>query len=463
MGNHSRRDVLLASAVLSAAAVRPAIAAAATNPPPTLPPALRTRFDSYCVDQKLPGAMLAVVRRGRLEGCYGYGKASVPFDVPVAPTTLFHIASMSKHVTALAVLRLVERNKLSIDDPIGKHVTGLIAWMNPLPIRLMLGHISGIADYEAGFTWDRPFDHDALMKSVPDPIGRPRETLVYSNSAYAILGWLIEAVSGKSYVDYVQDELFKPAGLPLARADAADMPVVGRAEPYHWVDGILHHATRMDNAVSHMSDGGLLFSALDWAPWLDAVDQGKIVSPDLLASMYEPGLLLSGRVTNYGFGWFLEKVRGRDVRSHTGSVPGFRSRILRYPAAELTAIFQTNGDPAFPMGTFLEEVIEHYRPGTTFLSLPGQPEPSSQRAKHLAAYLAGQDDEATLAPELVLAEKAAKRPPGPRIAHQPIEISLLDTYPLPNGSASRYRIDTGERPVTMLIGWSAADQIYFVR
>lgn len=462
MGDHSRRDVLLASAALSAAAVRPAVAAA-TNPPPALPPALRTRFDSYCVDQKLPGAMLAVVRRGRLEGYYGYGKASVPFDLPVAPTTLFHIASMSKHVTALAVLRLAERNKLSLDDPVGKHVTGLMAWMNPLPIRVLLGHISGIADYEAGFTWDRPFDHAALMKSVPDPIGRPRETFVYSNSAYAILGWLIEAVGGKTYVDYVQDELFKPAGLPLARADAADTPVRGRAEPYHWIDGVLHHATRMENEVSHMSDGGLLFSALDWAPWLDAVDQGRIVSPDLLASMYEPGLLLSGRVTNYGFGWFLEKVRGKDVRSHTGSVPGFRSRILRYPTAELTAIFQTNADPAFSMGTFLEEAIEFYAPNTTFLNLAGQPEPSPRRATRLASYLAGQDDGATLAPELVLAEKAAKRAPGPRIAGKAVKTSLLETYPLPNGSASRYRIDTTGRPLTMLIGWTEADQLYFVR
>ena len=464
MPKHSRRDVILASSILPLA--NSGLAAASASVPSVLPlaPEVQARFEKFCDKGKLVGAMLAVVKDGRLLAFHGHGKASVAFDVPVAPSTRFQIGSLGKQVTAVAVLHLVGQGKLSLDDAVGKHVSGLPNWMEPLPVRLLLGHLSGIADYEVGFEWDRPFPREALLKAVADPIGRRQEVWVYSNSAYVMLGWLIEAISGRSYADYIEQDLFRPAGMLLACADAADTPVRYRAEPYHWVDGVLHHATRMENMVSRSGDGGVLFSALDWAPWLAAIDGGTFVSSAPLAAMYQPGRFASGRASDYGFGWFLDKVRGQNVWSHSGSVPGFISLILRYPGHGLSVIFHANCEP--PAGTsrlVLEEVIEHYAPSATFLTLSSRPEPSSRREKRLAAFLAGDLGSDAVAPEIISADRIAKRPPGPRIKGMVTDIGLLETYPVQGGSVSRYRIRTDETERTIKIGWTTEDQVYLYR
>lgn len=464
MQKHSRRDVMLVSSFLPLANSGLAATAAHVSSLAPLAPEVQAWFEKFCDEGKLAGAMLAVVKNGRLQAFHGHGKASVAFDAPVAPSTRFQIGSLGKQVTAVAVLKLFDQGKLSLDDAVGKHVSGLPGWMQPLPVRLLLGHLSGIADYEEGFEWDRPFPREALLKAVADPIGRPREVWVYSNSAYVILGWLIESVGGKSYAHYIEQDLFRPAEMPLACADAADTPVHGRAEPYHWVDGVLRHATRMEHMVSRSSDGGVLFTALDWAPWLAAIDGGLLVSPATLAAMYQPGRFASGRASDYGFGWFLDKVRGQDVWSHSGSVPGFVSLILRYPGHGLSVIFHANCEPL--PGTsrlVLEDVIEHYAPGATFLTLSAGREPSLRRAKMLAAFLAGDLDNDAVAPEIVHADRIAKRPPGPRIKGRVTDIGLLEAYPVQGGSVSRYRVRTDETERTVKIGWTTDDQVYVYR
>lgn len=462
MSGVSRREAMLLSAGAGLVATTPMALAQGTVTPP-FPASLQQRITETLDGIKAAGGAVTLIKDGKLAAFYGHGRASVAFDQPVRPETRFQIGSVGKQVTAVGVLKLAEQGKLTLDDPIGKHVSGLPDWIQPLSVRLLLGHLSGIPDYEAGFDWDRPFGKEALLKALPAPLFAPGATWVYSNSAYVMLGWLIEALSGLSYADYIQRELFAVAGTPLARADSSETPIPGRAEPYRWVDGQLRHATRMEDAVSRMPDGGVLFSALDWAPWLDAFDGGRLISAASRAQMFTGGRFASGRASDYGFAWFLDQVRGKPVYYHSGGVPGFVTQALRYPAAGLSVIVTLNCEPQARFETLLQEIVEHHAPGTTHLGLKGAPEPNARRAQRFAAFLAGTEDAAAIASEHATFEKVVGRKPGPRVRGTIGQVSLLESYAVPGGSFSRYRMELDGKPRTFLVGWTPADQIYLFR
>lgn len=179
--------------------------------------------------------------------------------------------------------------------------------------------------------------------------------------------------------------------------------------------------------------------------------------------MFAGGRFASGRTSDYGLGWFVDQVRGKPVHHHSGSVPGFITHILRYPEAGLTAISTLNCEPQGPLGTLLPEIIEHHAPGATYLGLKGAPEPNARRAQRFAAFLAGTEDATTLSPERGLLEKITGRKPGPRSAGTIGQPLLLESYKVPGGSFSRYRVEIDGKPKTPLVGWTPEDQIYLFR
>jgi CubicO group peptidase (beta-lactamase class C family) len=170
----------------------------------------------------------------------------------------------------------------------------------------------------------------------------PGAQWAYSNTNYLLLGWLLEDVGGASYAEQVAEQLFRPAGLPRARADAAQVPIAGRAEPYEVEDGVVRHSVRMENAVSAAADGGLLFSADDWGPWIAALEARRFVSAESWQAMHAPARLNSGGTAPYGFGWGVHQRRGEAFYSHSGGVPGFETYVLRAPARELAVIVMLN-------------------------------------------------------------------------------------------------------------------------
>jgi D-alanyl-D-alanine carboxypeptidase len=459
-GRIDRRSLLGAGAMLC---LVPAAARAALVDLPRFAPALEQRFTAAFAEAKLVGGAITVTRDGRVAGFFPYGKASLPFDIPVTASTRFHIGSVGKHVTALAILQLAAAGKLSLDAPIGNIVSGLPGWIAAVPVDRLLGHTGGIPDYEAGFDWDRPFPREALLKALKAPAFTPGEAWSYSNSGYAILGWAIEAASGLPYADYVAQRLFAPAALPLARPDAAAEALTGRAEPYMLAEGKVFHAMRMEDQVSRMSDGGVLFAALDWAPWEAALAGNRLVDPAMSAAMVRSGLLTSGRPSGYGYGWFLDRVRGKPMQHHSGGVPGFVTFVARYPAERVLVAATFNSPPSRRLQGLLDEAVEAVAPGATPLGIPGAPEPSGRRDARLRAFLGGGDTADLIAPELALQEKTASRKPGPRIKGTIESILFLEEYPVAGGSMSRYRIRTDGTDRTVLAGWTPDDRLFSYR
>lgn len=462
-----RRHLFAATAAASAGLGLTSRAPAQTPPPASDAVAA---LDALRAGKDSAGGVLAAVRGGRAVAVYTWGMASLPFDVPVTDRTLFHLGSNAKFMTSVAVAQLAEAGALGFDDLIGTHVADLPPAMAGVSISQLLHHTSGLRDYvEILPDWDRPQTREIVIAAMKDQpvLFQPGESWSYSNTNYLLLGWLIETVSGRSYAEYIQARVFTPAGLPSARADAAQQVVRHRAEPYKFEDGAPRHAVRMEDAVSRAPDGGLLFSALDAAPWRTALDGDRLVSAASMRRLLAPAPLTTGRLAPYGCGVFLEQTRGAPVRRHTGVVPGFISNWIAWPEADLSILALTNSHSQ--NGPDLTEMVvtlaESLQPGVSWTGLPPTGDGADRRTQALRSLL--QRPEGDSAPDGLLAPELAVRPAS-SIARVPdlTELVPLEQWVVGEGPGHgvmvRYRITLPAHTHYPVVGWTPDDRIYWL-
>ena len=153
-------------------------------------------------------------------------------------------------------------------------------------MRRLLTHTSGLPDYGRVIRdWDRPQSRELIINAIGTAplLFAPGTAWAYSNTNYVVLGWLIEALSGQSYADYLRHRVLGPAALPSARVDSAGDVIPDRAEPYDHINNRFVHAVQLERSVSAAADGGVLFSARDIAPWSGALASDRLVSRVLMA------------------------------------------------------------------------------------------------------------------------------------------------------------------------------------
>ena len=442
--------------------------AARASPPPR---DVVAALDELRAGTSTVGGAIVAVRDGRPISTYMWGKASLPFDVPVTDRTLFHIGSNAKLMTAVAVLQLATAAGISLDDPIGAHLPGLPAIMAAAPISSLLHHTSGLPDYSEVFPdWDRPQTREIVSAAFQDkalafPTGAAWS---YSNTNYLILGWLIEHLSGQSYGDYVRTRLFEPAGMPTARVDAAQQVVQNRAEPYEiGEDGAIRHAVRMEDGVSRAADGGLLLSVQDAGPWRAALDRNRLISAEDMARVLTPAPLSSGRLAAYGFAVFLDQTRGAPLLRHSGGVPGFGSYWMTWPEADLSILAMMNsmGGKGAPMERMALTLAESIEPGVTWLEQEPMGDGSDARTQALRGLL--QRPEGAPPASGLLASEQAHRdgvqlPRAPTLQDiRPLERWFIGDGPK-QGEMVRYRVWLPTRTAELLVGWTDEDQIYWI-
>lgn len=431
---------------------------------PTVPPAARAALDAIIANTTSAGGFVAAARGGRMIAFYDWGFASLPFQQPVTPQTLFHIASCGKQFTALAVQQLAEAGKIKLDDRLGAHVKNLPASWAAVSLTHLLHQTSGLPDYlEVLDEWDRPQSRTKVVEGMKDKpvLFQPGESWSYSNTNYLVLGWLIEDVSEISYAEYLNRFLFKPAGLPRARPDAGETPILGRAEPYEFEDGAFRHAPRMESSVSQAADGGVLFSASDLAPWRVAIDRGQLISAAGKSAAESPGLLTTGRFAPYGFGHFLDRMHGKEVLHHSGGAPGFVSFWISFPDSGLSVLAAMNtwAKTLPPLRIMALTLAEALAPATTYLSLA----PSSggdSRTARLRAYL--QRGERAPDPGLFAPELAAHAGVNlPRL--DSIEgMAPVESYAAPGGEMVRYRVLRRPYASHLLAGWTTDNRLFWL-
>jgi len=357
--------------------------------------------------RKLPGLSVAVLKGSEVVFAEGYGWADVERQWPVTPKTIFPIGSIEKQFTAAAVMRLAERSRLDLEDPITKYLTRLDTDGHTITIEEMLHQISGlqglntlaargnraaapivpaqqwgpVPDLDVGVGFDsnediRPFKGQSLYYP-------PRQRWSYSQPNYDLLCYVIAGLTGRTYYEAI-GELAADAGLAAFHSDWTPRPSDD--------DPNVAHGYRAAPAgfeeVWEPNLGSAWTTAADLARWSWALEKGLVVSPESYARMTSPARLSDGRSWPYGFGFWLSTFKGRRKLMHTGVVLGFYAGVARYPEEDLTIAIMTNLERAWIMEG-LETHIARMIFGVEEPEILRLPISGEQRARYVGAYDAG--------------------------------------------------------------------------
>lgn len=314
---------------------------------------LVTTLDSIAggpVARKLTTGLVAAVVKGTDTLLFkGYGRADVEWDVPMPTDAVFEIGSIGKQFTAAAVLKLRDAGKLSLDDDITAWLPDFDTRGYSLPLRRLLDHTSGIHGLtemqEFRFLAVNPFlprdSAYALIKRYPFTF-RPGTAQIYNNSAFWLLGMIIERASGASYEDYLEQQIFTPLGMANTRYCHSAEDVPRRAHGYVLAKGVVRRAATNVHTWPWAA-GSVCSTAGDMLTWLLALHGGRVLSPASYREMTTPATLADGTVLRYGMGLEIGRnVGGQMVIGHGGTIDGFRAEASWYPEAHLAIVVLAN-------------------------------------------------------------------------------------------------------------------------
>lgn len=275
-----------------------------------------------------------------------YGFADLEFDVKLPTDASFEIGSVTKQFTGAATMQLVEKGLLSLDDDVTKFIK-FDTQGKKVTIRQLLSHTSGIKGYtELPFFEDfslRKFKRDTLLRIVEkEPFDfDPGEALIYNNTAFFMLGLIIEKVSGMSYEDYVSHNLFAKAGMSNTYYCSENKVTKNRAHGYEKRDAVLVRASYLDHTWPY-SAGSLCSTVEDLVKWNNALHKGKILGDSAYNEFIKPTGLNDGTITRYAKGITVTQRQGRRVFEHGGGIPGFLSQNSYYPDDDVSIVVLAN-------------------------------------------------------------------------------------------------------------------------
>ena len=345
----ARRPFVVLAALLQAAA--PRVPLAAQNGRAALVAALDSIARAALADGRAAGLSVGVVKGRDTLLLRGYGSADLEFDVPTPDRASYEIGSVTKQFTASAILQLVEQGKLSLDDDLVKYLPDYPEQGHPIPIRRLMDHTSGIKGYTEmpgfGAISVRKFPRDSLVamfSKAPFDFA-PGERMVYNNSAYFLLGLIIEKVSGKPYADYVKENLFARAGMPDSRYCSESAVVKRRAHGYDMgPGGVLARAAYLDHTWPFAA-GSLCSTTGDLIAWTRALHGGAILGAAAYRELISPGSLNDGTRLRYAKGLALSPIAGHRAIHHGGGINGFLSELDYFPddSAIVVVLINTAG------------------------------------------------------------------------------------------------------------------------
>lgn len=289
-----------------------------------------------------PGCAVGVYKDGATILTRAYGMANLDHDVPLTPRSVFHVASVSKQFTAAAILLLAQDGRLTLDDPVRKHIPELADFGEPITIRHLLNHTSGLRDQWsllglAGWRYSRDqiSDEDVmyLMSRQKELNFRPGERHLYSNSGYTLLAIVASRVSGKSFRDFTNERIFKPLGMvnTFFRDNFNDIVK-------HQAYGYAPAGSTFRLSVTNFDTAGatsLMTTVEDLAKWNGNFENPAVGGAPFLASLLERGVLRDGSRIPYASGIVHGTLRGATMVQHGGADAGYRSAFVRFPDQRL--------------------------------------------------------------------------------------------------------------------------------
>lgn len=296
-----------------------------------------------------PGASLAVIHNGEIIYKKGYGSANLEYDIPITPSTVFHVASVSKQFTAFAVAMLAQQGKLSLTDDIRRHLPEVPDFGKTITIQHLIHHISGMRDQwellaMAGWRLDDVITREHILKMVKNQKElnfEPGEQYLYCNTGFTLLAEIVARVTGKSFREWTQENIFKPLGMSNTQFyDDHEIIVKNRAYSYVPVRDNGFKKRRLNYA--NVGATSLFTTAEDMAKWVNNFDDGRVGGAEVIEQMHEQGVLNDGKKISYAFGLIIGEYKGLKTVSHSGGDAGYRSYVVRFPEQKFAVVVLSN-------------------------------------------------------------------------------------------------------------------------
>lgn len=315
-----------------------------------------------------PGVSVGVVLGRDLALHESAGLASIEHEVPIGPATTFRIASVSKQFTCAAVLMLAEEGQLSLDDDIRLHVPEFSDPGHVVTIDHLMHNTSGIRDMleimrAGGCDLSMPATHQQLLdgicrqRSLNFP---PGSRYLYSNSAFLLLGVIVERVSGEKLRHFLERRIFIPCGMSMTRmVESTTELVPGLATGYLPADPAegIGPWSRAQHAFPLHGEGALVSCVTDLALWHRACETGRL-GATLSAALEACGPFTNGTMNDYARGLRIAEVRGIRTLSHGGLWPGYKTEFLRIPERDAAIIVIANNATADPYAIG-QQILDH--------------------------------------------------------------------------------------------------------
>lgn len=356
---------------------------------PTLPADWKKKIDEVFLAWDTawtPGVAVAVVKDGGIAYSNAYGYAHMEYDIPNSPSTVFHIASVSKQFTTFSVLLLEADGKLSLDDEVQKYIPELPRFDYPVTLRQLAHNVSGLRDQwnllgMAGWRLDDVITNEQVLRLLSrqrELNFRPGDEYLYSNSGFTLLAEVVARVSGQSFAEFTQERIFEPLGMQNTLFyDDHERIVRNRAYSYAGRDG--NYRKRV---LSYATAGATsLFTTVeDLALWALNFNKPVVGNTEIIEKMNTRGVLNDGTTIAYALGQTVGTYRGLPMIGHGGADAGYRTFLARFPEQGVAVIVFSN-DAGFNssqnamrvadivLADYLEEEPDEDTPAKEFVSV----------------------------------------------------------------------------------------------
>jgi CubicO group peptidase (beta-lactamase class C family) len=328
----------------------------AVSQPDSLEQRMNRMFKSYDRTNG-PGLAIAIIKNDSVIFTKGYGLANLEYEVPIKPSTVFDIASVSKQFAGYAIAKLINDGKISGNDDVRKYLPEVPFFGKTITINHLLQHTSGLRDWPetlvlAGWRWDEVFSFDDIMRMVKaqkELDFEPGSKHSYSNTGYNLLAAVVEKVSGVSFKVWTDENIFQPL----------DMKSSGFQDDYTNVIKNLAHSYEpsekgfgnVPGALTGYGSSSLFSTVEDLSKWVIHFDKQVHLKNPVYLDMLKLGRLNDGKEVTYNFGLEMNSDRGLRNISHTGGWAGYRTIISNYPDESLSIIILSNSGDFNPWGS----------------------------------------------------------------------------------------------------------------
>jgi CubicO group peptidase (beta-lactamase class C family) len=302
-----------------------------------------------------PGWAVLVVRDGQVVLRRGYGVANLEHEIPISPSTVFDIASVSKQFAGMAISMLLERGDISLEDDVRLYIPELPDFGHTITIRHLVHHISGLRDWPGtlaigGWRMDDVISFDQILTMAFNQQAlnfEPGAEYSYSNTGYNMLAEVVARVTGQTFREWTDANIFQPLGMTHTHFhDDHTELVTNRAYGYSRDSDGLFHA--VPNGLTALGSSSLYTTIDDLARWVINFEEKSVGGEAVIDRMTQRGVLNDGTQIGYAYGLSIGRYRGLTTKSHGGSWASFRTFLIHFPDQHFSVVVLGNFEPANP-------------------------------------------------------------------------------------------------------------------